>query len=146
MQTVRPINSPNLSCSSQLYSRCSVSDAKKEKPQVNMRLNGTMVTVLQHCIACKDPFMWSSQQYVFGRHPAGNILLSFAIPMAGASISKVALLCKHLGLCLYIVRTFLSSKEVSLSCSCSSLGRLQCLPGRLCQGHETVDLVRRWKI
>lgn len=72
-----------------------------------MERNGTMVTVVQHCNVCQGkPFTWRSQPFVLGRYPAGNILLSFAVLMAGASISKVLLVFKHMGLAAYSPRTF----------------------------------------
>ena len=72
-----------------------------------MYQNGTMVTVVQHCYACgTKSFKWRSQPYVFGRYPAGNLLLSFATLMAGASIGKIILVFKHMGLAVYTSRTF----------------------------------------
>lgn len=72
-----------------------------------MEQNGTMVTVVQRCKSCQEkPFRWRSQPFVFGRYPAGNLLLSFAILMAGASVSKVLLVFRHLGLAVYTYRTF----------------------------------------
>ena len=80
---------------------------KTGKPKVKMSKNGTMVTVVQYCSACQEkPFTWRSQPFVLGRYPAGNILLSFAVLMAGASISKVLLVFKHFGLSAYCARTF----------------------------------------
>ena len=82
-------------------------NCKEEKPKVTMKGNGTMVTVWQHCKKCgKDAFCWRSQPLVFGRYPAGNLLLSFAVLMAGASISKVLLVFRHMGLCAYKGRTY----------------------------------------
>ena len=67
-----------------------------------------MVTVKQQCGKCKG-FVWNSQSYMpRGKYPAGNVLLSFAVLMAGASISKVLLLFRHLGLCCYSPRTYFS--------------------------------------
>ena len=43
---------------------------------------------------------------MMGTHPAGNMLLSFAILMAGASISKILLVFKHFGMQAYEARTF----------------------------------------
>ena len=43
---------------------------------------------------------------VLEKYPVGNIILSFAILMAGASVSKVLLVFKHMGLCVYNVRTY----------------------------------------
>ena len=66
---------------------------KESKPKVSMKQNCTMVTVSQHCNICgKDAFQWRSQPLAFGRYPAGNLLLSFATLMAGASIIKVLLI------------------------------------------------------
>lgn len=80
---------------------------KTSGPKVEMENNGTMVTVTQHCSSCKgEPFKWRSQPFIMGRYPAGNILLSFAVLMAGASISKVLLVFKHMGLSAYKARTF----------------------------------------
>jgi solute carrier family 8 (sodium/calcium exchanger) len=70
---------------------------KSDNPQVSMKRNGTMVTVVQTCTKCiKKPFIWRSQPYVLGRYPGGNVLFSFAVLMAGTSISRVLLLCKHI--------------------------------------------------
>ena len=43
---------------------------------------------------------------MMGTYPAGNMLLSFAILMAGASISKLLLVFKHFGMQAYEARTF----------------------------------------
>ena len=51
-------------------------------------------------------FQWRSQPLVLSRYPAGNILLSYAILMAGGSVAKVLLVCRHMGLAVYSVRTF----------------------------------------
>jgi len=81
---------------------------KGEKPKVTMKQRGTMVIVNQHCFTCGDnSFSWKSQPMMFnGRYPAGNVLLSFSILMAGASISKILLVFKHMGLSAYNARTF----------------------------------------
>lgn len=80
---------------------------KEGKPEVNMKRNGTMVTVYQDCRRCgAKSFEWKSQPLILGKYPAGNILLSFAILMAGASVTKVFLVCRHLGLSVYCARTF----------------------------------------
>ena len=82
---------------------------KTAKPKVVMKQTGTMVTVLQYCSHCEgNPFTWRSQPYhpLFKRYPAGNVLLSFAVLMAGASISKLLLVFKHMGLSVYESRTF----------------------------------------
>ena len=79
---------------------------KASNPKVSMERNGTMVRVVQHCYKCQKKFDWQSQPFVLGRYPAGNILLSFAALMAGCSISKLLLVCKHMGLCVYDSRTY----------------------------------------
>lgn len=80
---------------------------KERKPKVTMKQRGTMVIVKQHCLSCGgDPFIWRSQPFMFGRYPAGNVLLSFSVLMAGASISKILLVFRHVGLAVFSARTF----------------------------------------
>ena len=80
---------------------------KSGKPKVQMRRRGTMVTVLQFCKHCEgDPFTWRSQPCVLGGYPAGNLLLSFGVLLAGASIAKVLLVFHHMRLSVYSIRTF----------------------------------------
>ena len=82
-------------------------NCKEDNPNVKMKSNGTMVTVYQDCKNCGfKGFQWRSQPLVLGRYPAGNILLSYAILMAGGSVAKVLLVCRHMGLAVYSVRTF----------------------------------------
>ena len=75
---------------------------------MSLKQRGTMVIVNQHCMICGDnSYSWKSQPMMFiGRYPAGNVLLSFSILMAGASISKILLVFKHMGLSAYNARTF----------------------------------------
>ena len=76
------------------------------KPSLTMKQQGTMVTVYQHCFSFwENAFVWWSQPLVLGKYPAG-ILLSFAVLMAGASISKILLVFKHMRLCVYNIRTY----------------------------------------
>lgn len=80
---------------------------KKSKPTATMKQRGTMVIVSQHCPKCgENAFHWRSQPLIFGNYPAGNILLSFGVLMAGASISKILLVFRHMGLSAYSPRTF----------------------------------------
>lgn len=81
-------------------------NCKTENPDVEMKTSGTMVTVMQSCSKCRNEYVWKSQPLVLGKYPAGNILLSFAVLVAGASISKILLVFCHLGLCVYSSRTF----------------------------------------
>ena len=88
-------------------------NCKAEKPKVKMEQNGTMVTVEQQCPnCCIKPFRWRSQPFILGRYPAGNILLSFATLMSGASISKVLLVFRHFGLAAYTSRTFFYHQRI----------------------------------
>ena len=81
---------------------------KRDQPNVTMKQRGTMVIVNQRCMICGDnSFSWKSQPMMFnGGYPAGNVLLSFSILTAGASISKILLVFKHMGLSAYNARTF----------------------------------------
>lgn len=81
-------------------------NCKASDPSVSMDSCGTMVTVNQQCQSCKRNFKWRSQPYILGRYPPGNLLLSFAVLMAGASIGKIILVFKHMGLSAYGSRTF----------------------------------------
>ena len=77
-----------------------------------MKKNGTMVTVSQTCRNCgPDSFTWRSQPLILGRYPAGNVMLSFAILMAGASISKVLLVLKHMGVIIYNARQYFTHQK-----------------------------------
>ena len=88
---------------------------KSDNPKVSMKRNGRVVTVIQTCSKCiKKPFIWQSQSYVLGRHPAGNNLFSFAILMAGTSISRVLLLCKHMKPAVISIHTFFLHQKKSV--------------------------------
>ena len=71
-----------------------------------MKKNGTAVCVEQECLHCHQSFQWNSQPLILSKYPAGNVLLSFAILVSGASISKVLLVFRHMGLSAYNIRTF----------------------------------------
>ena len=79
---------------------------KAAGPSVSMKCHGTMVTVIQHCMKCNDVFEWKSQPLVMGKYPAGNVLLSFAALMAGASINKVLLMFRYMGISVFSARTY----------------------------------------
>ena len=67
--------------------------------------NGTMATIEQDCDACTG-YTWKSQPLILGHYPAGNIMLSFGILTAGASITKLLLVFRYMGLCAYSARTY----------------------------------------
>lgn len=79
---------------------------KGESSSVSMKVRGTMATVQQHCNKCGETFKWHSQPLGLGRYPAGNLLLSFAVLTAGASVIKILLVFKHMGLAGYSARTY----------------------------------------
>ena len=83
----------------------------EKKPTLELLKYGTMAKVTQACRKCKEEFTWSSQPLVLGQIPAGNILLSFATLGAGASISKVLHVFKHMGVCCYTARTFFKHQK-----------------------------------
>ena len=94
------------SCLMMLFSMFSFK-CKAAKPTVESLKNGSMITVLQHCPNCgNNAFKWSSQPLTFGKFPAGNIILSFGVLVAGASISKVLLVFKNIGMAAHDLRTF----------------------------------------
>ena len=76
------------------------------KPNISVAQTGTMMTVSSFCKSCRQTQIWKSQPYIFGRFPAGNILLSCAIICAGASVQKVLLVFKHMGLLVYHKPTY----------------------------------------
>ncbi len=66
-----------------------------------------MVTVSQHCQVCgENSLIWRSQSLVLGRYPLGNNLCSYGILVAGATLTKVLLVLKHIGLRAYSSRAF----------------------------------------
>ena len=86
---------------------------KNSEARVTMTKRGTLVIVNQHCSKCGDYcYEWRSQPNTLGgKHAAGNVLLSFAILLAGASISKVLLVFRHMGLSAYSTRTFFAHQR-----------------------------------
>ena len=79
---------------------------KEANPTVTTKTMGTMVSVTQHCLKCRQEYEWKSQPLLGGRIPFGNILLSFSILMAVASISKTLLIFRHMGLCVHSARAY----------------------------------------
>ncbi|XP_068711881.1 uncharacterized protein [Montipora foliosa] len=86
---------------------------KKSEPRVTIKKRGTLVIVNHHCSKCGDYcYEWRSQPNTLGgKHAAGNVLLSFAILLAGASISKVLLVLRHMDLSAYSTRTFFAHQR-----------------------------------
>ena len=81
-------------------------NCKAENPKVSM------LTVRQQCAKCIKGYIWNSQNYMpHGKYPTGKMLLSLAVLMAGASISKIFLVFRHLGLACYSSRTFFAHQR-----------------------------------
>ena len=64
-------------------------------PKVAVTKTGTMLSIVTECSKCGET--WKSQPDLMGRFPAGNLLLSFAVLCAGASIRKVLLVFRLVG-------------------------------------------------
>ena len=79
---------------------------KAENPSVEVHRIGTMATVVQKCRQCGRHFQWKSQPSLFGKYPAGNVMMSFGILTSGVRISQVLLMFRHMGLSAISVRTF----------------------------------------
>ena len=65
-----------------------------------------MTTITTKCHSCCQVFSWQSQPFIMGNIPAGNLLLSFAMLTAGASIRKVLLVLKHMGVMVFHEPTY----------------------------------------
>ena len=78
--------------------------------------HGTLVIVETHCgnpDFVEKEFVWRSQPKIAGtKAVAGNILLSFAILLAGASASKVFRVFSHMGLLCHSLRQFFRHQKV----------------------------------
>ena len=83
-------------------------NCKQEKPGVRILRNGSMATVEQICNHCGSDrkFTWRSQPFVFGKFPAGNLMMSFGILTSGVNISQAFLAFRHMGLCAISPRTY----------------------------------------
>ena len=75
-------------------------------PEVTPSQTGTLLTIETKCSACKGVFTWKSQPFLLEKFPAGNILLSFAVLCAGASIKKVLTVFQHMGVLVYNEPTY----------------------------------------
>ncbi|KAK2549704.1 hypothetical protein P5673_029832, partial [Acropora cervicornis] len=75
-------------------------------PTLSISQSGTMLTIQTSCSHCKRDFTWTSQPLMLGKFPAGNLLLSFAILCSGASINKILVVFKHMGVLVYHFPTY----------------------------------------
>lgn len=119
----------------------------KSELRVTMKQRGTMVVVCQHCTTCGDnAFSWRSQPLIFGKYPAGNMLLSFGVLMAGASISKVLLVMRHRIMCLQCQDILCASEELPVSCHFKLLGTVQSISCRKIKEHGKCCLEWGWAV
>ena len=81
-------------------------------PSVHVTQTGTMVTVRACCEVCHEEEIWNSEPYLLGKFRAGNLLLSFSILRAGASIKKILLVFKHMGVLVYHKPTFYHQRHL----------------------------------
>ena len=93
----------------QLFQFCHLCLASN--PQLSITQTGTMLTVKSSCSTCGGTHIWKSQP-LLGKFPAGNIILSFAILTAGASIGKIILVFKHMGLLCYSEATYYHQRHL----------------------------------
>ena len=88
-------------------------NCKMESPKVEIKRNGSMATVIQTCNKCgkNRQFKWRSQPFIFGRYPAGNIMMSLGILLSGVNISQVLLMFRHMGLSAISPRSYFSHQR-----------------------------------
>ena len=105
----------NLSYIMRCFGSCSCSSALTAKLKSHKSPCNKMAPWWQWCSSVANVKTFSGIHKVTcltcGKHPVGNILLSLAVLMGGASVSKVLLLFRHLGLCCYSPRTFFSHQR-----------------------------------
>ncbi|XP_068712766.1 uncharacterized protein [Montipora foliosa] len=71
------------------------------KPNLKLSQSGTFISVTAKCEKCCRTFSWESQPKLLAKFPAGNLLLSFAVLCAEASIKKILVVFKHMNLLVY---------------------------------------------
>ena len=73
--------------------------------QENCLQKGTCIAIRQICSHCGHKHVWMSQPSIRNK-PAGNILLSAAIPFSGATPGKVLRLLNHMQVACISDRTY----------------------------------------
>lgn len=69
-------------------------------PKLVVTQTGTMISIESTCQKCIQTYKWTSQPLLLS-FPAGNLLLSFAILTAGASVRKILLVLRHINVLVY---------------------------------------------
>lgn len=87
-----------------LFQTCRI--CYSSNPMLEVTQSGTMISIKSTCRKCSHLFTWNSQPYMLGKFPAGNLLLSFSILCAGASVNKMLLVLKHMGVLVYHYPTY----------------------------------------
>eukprot|EP00794_Sanderia_malayensis_P010407 gene10407-biopygen7584 len=72
-------------------------NCKSSGPRMEMKSIGTSVSVTQTCDTCGRQFNWNSQPLLFGKTPAGNLMMSFGILMSGANETSSSNAMEFLG-------------------------------------------------
>ena len=101
---------PFLVCS-WVFSRCFASNAKKKSQQLLLK-NVVLWQMLSS--GNNQQFKWRSQPFIHGKHPAGNIMMSFSILMSGFNISQIFLMFKHMGVLAISLRTYFAQQKTFL--------------------------------
>ncbi|XP_064639095.1 uncharacterized protein LOC135494756 [Lineus longissimus] len=77
-------------------------------------MNGTLVTISQHCLSCDENTRWSSQEMI-GTFPSGNISLSTALLCSGSIPSKAVRMLKFWGVQGFTIPTFIMHQRKFLN-------------------------------
>lgn len=137
--------SQNLSYSSAL--QVVLLQCKNASPTVTIKRIGTMATVIQSCKNCGNnrQFKWRNQPLIHGRHPAGNIMMSFSILMSEVNISQIFLMFGHMGLTAISPRTyFCAPGKVLVSFNFYVLGNVSCCINWEGERYQGCLMVGRW--
>ena len=71
-----------------------------------------MLNIVSECSKCGETYTWKSQPDLLGMFPAGNLLFSFAVLCARASVRKVLWVFRHMGLLVYHEPTYYHQRHV----------------------------------
>jgi len=102
---------------------CFVSNAKKTVQEWQWVQQGQWWKWGRTADTGDSSFGWQSQPLVFNGQPVGNMLLSFAVLMAGSTISETRLVFQHMGLSVVSARTFSGTRDTIFSPLCWHIGK-----------------------
>ena len=107
-------------------------------------VKGSRLSLLFRCHACDYEPQWHSQPTIGARMPAGNLLISAGILVAGASATKVLRVLQHIRVATIGMRTFIrhqarflqpsvmrvwASQQADMISKLKDSGRLLCMGG-----------------